>query len=153
MTEPLSPDSSAGRCLVVWTESRAEKKMASRLAAQGFDQWLPTVVQRRRRSDRWRDVVTPLFPGYLFARGSAEEVYKVLRTPGVMTIVKDGGKAAMLSDAFIASLRTVLASPQVEAEPVVEPVSYEPGDEIIVREGPLSGLRGVIQEVRNGRRL
>lgn len=139
--------------MVIWTESRAEKKVASRLAAQGFEQWLPTVTERRKWSDRWRDVVIPLFPGYLFARGDLSQVYKVLRTPGVMTIVKNGGRAATLSDSFIASLRSVLDSGGFEAEPVTAPVDYLPGDEVVVREGPLAGLRGVIQEVRNGRRF
>ena len=55
--------------VVVWTESRAEKQVESRLAASGIEAWLPKFVARRRWSDRWRDVVLPLFPGYLFARG------------------------------------------------------------------------------------
>ena len=153
MSQPLTRAKTTAGWLVIWTESRAEKKVASRLAAQGFDQWLPTVVERRKWSDRWRDVVIPLFPGYLFARGDASEVHRVLRTPGVMTVVKDGGRAATLSDSFIASLRSVLESNTVAAEPVAEPMDYEPGDEVVIREGPLAGLRGVIQEVRNGRRL
>lgn len=66
--------------LVLWTESRAEKKVAERIAAQGIEAWLPTVTERHRWSDRWRTVVLPLFPGYLFARGAAH-VHRVLRTP------------------------------------------------------------------------
>ena len=48
--------------LVIWTESRAEKKVASRIAAQGMESWLPTITERHRWSDRWREVVLPLFP-------------------------------------------------------------------------------------------
>src|SRR5450759_5447624 len=65
---------------VIWTESRAEKKVEARLAALGLSPWLPTVKERNRWSDRWREVVCPLFPGYLFARTRSVEWHKVLRT-------------------------------------------------------------------------
>src|ERR1700687_3555108 len=90
---------------IIWTESRAEKKVEARLAAMGLSLWLPTVKERHRWSDRWREVVSPLFPGYLFARVCAVEWHKVLGTPGVLTVVKDGGRPALLSDGFIAALR------------------------------------------------
>jgi transcription antitermination factor NusG len=137
----------------VWTESRAEKKVAGRIAAQGMEHWLPTVTERRKWSDRWRDVVLPLFPGYLFAREEAGHLPKLLRTPGVITVVKAGGKAALLSDGFIASLRGAVESLGAEPVPVEETGEYLSGDEVVVRDGPLAGLRGVVQDVRNGRRL
>jgi transcription antitermination factor NusG len=138
---------------VVWTESRAEKRVESRIAAQGLEPWLPKVTERRKWSDRWRDVVLPLFPGYLFARGGPSQLTSVLRTPGVVTVVKSGGRPAFVSDGFIASLRRAIETSGVAASPVTEQVSYAVHDEVIVREGPLAGLRGVVQEVRSGRRL
>lgn len=62
-TEEAPPNS----WFVIWTESRAEKKVEARIAALGLSPWLPTVRERHRWSDRWREVVCPLFPGYLFA--------------------------------------------------------------------------------------
>lgn len=90
---------------VIWTESRAEKKVEARIAALGLPTWLPTVKERRRWSDRWREVVSPLFPGYLFARATASIWHAVLNTQGVLTVVKEGGSPAMLSDAFVTRLR------------------------------------------------
>src|SRR3990172_3338155 len=148
-----SPVPSAGGWFVVWTESRAEKKVESRIAAIGMEPWLPTVTERRRWSDRWRDVVLPLFPGYLFARGRSAHLSPLLRTPGVLTLVKDGGRTALLSDGFVASLRHAIECSGVVAEPVTERVGYSPGDEVIVKEGPLAGVRGVVQERRSGRCL
>ena len=89
---------------VVWTESRAEKMVESRIASLGLEPWLPTVTERRRWSDRWREVETPLFPGYLFARPAAQW-HTVLHTPGVLTVVKSGGRPAQISDNFIQQLR------------------------------------------------
>jgi transcription antitermination factor NusG len=138
---------------VIWTESRAEKKVEARLAALGLSPWLPTVKERRRWSDRWREVVSPLFPGYLFARARSVEWHKVLRTPGVLTVVKQEGRPALLPDGFIATLRGAIERNACALEPVAESADYCPGDEVIVQEGVLKGVRGVVRERRSGRQL
>ena len=138
---------------VVWTAARSEKLVESRIAARGLEPWLPKITERRKWSDRWRDVVLPLFPGYLFARGDHAQLHSVLRTPGVVSVVKSAGRPAVLSDAFVASLRRAIDTPGVTASPVTEQLSYAVDDEVIVREGPLAGLRGIVQQVRGGRRL
>lgn len=141
------------RWLVVWTESRAEKRVASRLSERGFEPWLPIVTERRRWSDRWKEVPIPLFPGYLFARLGPNPLSSLLRTPGVMTVVKDGRRPATLSAQFVASLRGAIEQRDAGAASVTEPVAFAPDDEVIVQEGPLAGVRGVVHELRSGRRL
>jgi len=137
---------------VVWTESRAEKKVESRIAALGLEPWLPTVTERRRWSDRWREVETPLFPGYLFARPAAAWPV-VLRTPGVLTVVKSGGKPVRLSDGFIAEFREAITRGGDAVKPLPATARVEPGDEVIVQDGPFRGVRGVMREVRGARQV
>jgi transcriptional antiterminator RfaH len=137
---------------VIWTEPRAEKKVEARLTMLGLSPWLPTVKERHRWSDRWRDVVCPLFPCYLFARARLVEWHKVLRTPGVLTVVKHGGRPALLADSFVAGLRDAIE--RNGAEPIAEVENYAQGDEVvIVQEGALKGVRGVVRERRSGRQL
>jgi transcription antitermination factor NusG len=141
---------------VVWTESRAEKKVDGRLAALGLEHWLPLVTERHRWSDRWREVEVPLFPGYLFARTGVVEWNRVLRTPGVLTVVKHDHAPALLRDDFVQGLRSAIergVHGAVELERVDELVSYDVGDEVIVRDGPLGGARGVVRELRGNRQL
>lgn len=138
--------------LVVWTESRAEKKVAARIEAQGVESWLPTIKERHRWSDRWREVLLPLFPGYVFARGGETFLHRLLRTPGVLTIVKTGNRPAMLSDSFVASLRYAIERSGIPASPV-QTHEYQLDDEIIVRDGPLAGLRGVVRQIRGTQHL
>lgn len=149
----ISSEAHPDSWFVIWTESRAEQKVEARIAALGLSPWLPTVKERRRWSDRWRDVVSPLFPGYLFARASCVEWHKVLRTPGVLTVVKEGGRPALVTDGFISALRGAIERHGVAPEPVAEAVDYHPGDEVIVQEGALKGVRGVVRERRSGRQL
>lgn len=146
-------EAQANSWFVIWTESRAEKKVEARLAALGLSPWLPTVTERHRWSDRWREVVCPLFPGYLFARARSVEWHKVLRTPGVLTVVKRNGRPALLADGFIAGLRDAIERRGVAPERVTEMAEYLPGDEVIVQEGPLKGVRGIVRERRSGRQL
>jgi len=139
--------------LVVWTEARAEKKVATRLAECGLEPWLPTTRERHRWSDRWREVVLPLFPGYLFARVDAANLSRLLRIPGVLTVVKDGRQPARLSNDFVLGLKRALDATSVRATDLSEPVTFAPDDEVVVQTGPLAGLRGVIREVRGARQL
>src|SRR5450759_4037254 len=136
---------------VIWAESRAEKKVEQRMAAMGLSPWLPIVKERHRWSDRWREVECPLFPGYLFAKATNADWHRILRTPGVLTVVKEGEKPAFLSDSFVTSLRDAIGREGAVPEPVTERVEYAPGDEVIVQEGALCGVRGVVRE-RKGRR-
>lgn len=72
-----------------------------------MEPWLPTVTERRRWSDRWREMETALFPECLFARPAAEW-HVVLQTPGVLTMVKSEGRPARLSDEFVQELREAI---------------------------------------------
>ena len=139
---------------VIWTESRAEKKVEARIAALGLSPWLPMVKERHRWSDRWREVVSPLFPGYLFARAQSAEWHKVLGTPGVLTVVQDGGRPALLEDGFVSGLRDAIERDGAAPESVAEVFDYRTGDDVvIVQEGALKGVRGVVRERRSKRQL
>src|SRR3954465_14732541 len=130
-----NPATQPGAWFVIWAESRAEKKVAQRMAELGFASWLPVVKERHRWSDRWKEVELPLFPGYLFARATLGDWSRILRTPGVLTVITEQGKPALLADSFIASLRDAVTRTGAKPEPVEEHVDYAPGDEVIVQEG------------------
>jgi transcriptional antiterminator NusG len=148
-SEEAPPDS----WFVIWTESHAEKKVEARIAELGLSPWLPPVTERHRWSDRWRKVECPLFPGYLFAKANNADWHKILGTPGVLTVVKEGGKPALLADSFMTELRDAIGREGVVPEPVREVADYAPGDEVIVQEGALCGVRGVVRERRSERQL
>lgn len=137
----------------IWAKARAEKKVAKRLAELGLSPWLPVIKERHRWSDRWRDVELPLFPGYLFARATTADWHLILRTPGVLTVITERGKPALLADSFVTSLRDAISRKGITPEPINESVDYAPGDEVIVQEGALSGVRGIVRERRSGRQL
>lgn len=148
-----TPEAQSDQWFVIWAESRAEKKVEKRIAALGLSPWLPLVKERHRWSDRWRDVECPFFPGYLFARATNVDWHRVLRTPGVLTVITNRGKPALIDDTVVTSLRNALGREGVVREAVTECIDYAPGDEVIVQEGALRGVRGIVRERRGGRQL
>jgi len=122
------------------------------MTALGLTSWLPIVKERHKWSDRWREITSPLFPCYLFARGGSIDSHRVLGIPGVLTVVKRGAVPATLTDAFVAHLRDAIERDGA-AESVARVEDYTPGDEVIVQEGTLKGVRGVVRECRNGRQI
>jgi transcription antitermination factor NusG len=140
--------------LAVWTKPRAEKVVATALGMQQDGVWLPLLTVRRRWSDRWKDVDMPLFPGYLFVQSGIDNWPTLLRIPGVLTIVKQGTSPAWIRSQQIADLRA--AVDRMSMLPVAEPHvvdDFEPGERVRVVNGPMTGLVGVIREIRGSRRL
>ncbi len=58
------------RWYAIRTRSRHEKQVRDRLAAQGVEQLLPTVIRLNQWKDRKKEVGVPLLSGYCFARFS-----------------------------------------------------------------------------------
>src|SRR5258708_26845654 len=114
-------DSSAPSWLAVWTRPRAEKVAARALESLSVSVWLPTINSRRRWSDRWRVVELPLFPGYLFARCSADAWSRLLHAQGVLTVVKFGQGPAWIRDKQMAELQGAVERVALHAaEPEIE---------------------------------
>ena len=153
MSSPLSSDRPPTGWYVVWTEARAEKAVAPRLDRLGYESWLPTFTATRQWSDRKKQVTLPLFPGYLFCRTGPGKWHDLLRVPGVLTLVKAGSAAAVLSDDYVEGIQRAIASPESAPEPFEEPPEFAPGDQVVVLEGPLTGLTGVVKQLQSRRVL
>lgn len=123
------------------------------MASKGFDVWLPSVTEKRRWTDRWKEATLPLFPGYLFTSTKDAGYAPVLKTPGVLTLVKEGRPPAVLTASYVDRLKAVVSDPTVAVEPAPQVHEFAAWDEVLVTEGPLAGFRGVVTEVRGTRRL
>jgi transcription antitermination factor NusG len=149
----------AGGAVVLPTESRLwlavqvvpqnEQKVATLLGHFGLEQFLPTVRTRREWSDRVKVKERPLLPGYVFCQAGRSSVGVILKTPGVNRIVTFGGKLYPVSDDEITALRTIV---QAGRDPL--PVPYVAvGEAVVVTAGPLKGLKGLVTQIKNKRRL
>ena len=133
----------------VRTRSRHEKVVRDQLAARSLEPFLPLWTRWSRWKDRRKQIATPLFPGYCFARFQLAEKLLVLKTPGVVGIIGVNGTIEPVSAEEIEAIRTLVDGP----------LRYDPcpflaeGMEVEVVRGPLMGVRGRLLRKDRGARL
>jgi transcription antitermination factor NusG len=136
---------------VLYTRSRAEKKVLNELELEGIEAYLPLQRKLRQWSDRKKWVEMPLISGYLFVHINLKEYEKVLKTFGVVGYVRFEGKAAVVPDHQIEYIKKMLHEPGLNIE--VSPQLPDKGDQIIVIAGPLIGLRGKLVSLKGKKRV
>ena len=138
-----------GHWFALRVKPRHEKAVGTSLEAKGFNQLVPLYKCVRHWSDRIKVLELPLFPGYAFCRFQFADRLNVLHTPGVLGIVTAGKAPAPVQDEEIQAIAAIVAS-QAPAEPAA---FLRTGQSVYVRTGPLAGVLGFLQEIKNKRRL
>jgi transcription antitermination factor NusG len=138
-----------GKWFAVRVKPRAEQVVATVARHKGFEEFLPLYKARRRWSDRFKWVDLPLFPGYLFCRLKEESRLPILTIPGVLQFVGIGKVPVPIDDAEVAAIQTAIQS-GLGAEPWP---FMDVGQRVLIEEGPLSGVEGLLVEVRKKHRI
>jgi transcription antitermination factor NusG len=123
--------------------ARHEKQVAAQLSGRGIDNFLPLYEEVHRWKDRRKVISLPLFPGYVFVRIPLLERLRVQVIPSVLRLVGFGGPPVALQDAEVERLRQGLAVLQAEPHPFLKA-----GQQVRVKNGPLSGAEGVLERHR-----
>lgn len=153
---PSDPAAEAAepRWYACYTRGRAEKKVGDLLPRLGVETYLPLVPRERQWADRTKQVDWPLFPSYVFARFSLREIGRVLRTPGIATVVRLGGEYVPIEEGEIANIRRFAEALAARGWDAVKPVTYiAVGERVRVIDGPFQGVEGVVVRRRKRDRL
>ena len=134
----------------IQTAPQAEKKVAEHLIYKGYQCFLPLYKSRRKWSDRIKVLELPLFAGYVFCRMQESITGPIRSTPGIVRIVGFGGKPCAIPESEIEIIQQVIRS-GVEASPYVPFLKV--GQKVQVKDGPLSGIVGIVVQIRSQRRL
>jgi transcription antitermination factor NusG len=143
-------DTAATAWHVLQTKSRQEKALAETLSARGLQFFLPLINVNRVYGGRRAKAELPLFPGYLFLKGSLEDVYTADRTKRVAKVIPVFDQQ---------KLHEELRSLQLALQQADQAASFDPfpflkrGIRVEVTSGPLRGVRGVIEDRRRRDRL
>jgi transcription antitermination factor NusG len=133
----------------VYTRHQHEKCLAEMLSLKGFEVFLPLYDSTRRWKDRKKVVSIPLFPSYLFVRGSLDRKLQILTTPGVHMILHRGQQVAVIPEDEINAIhRVVNGTHRVEPHPYLQC-----GMRVRVVYGPLEGVQGILVRKKNLCRL
>ena len=137
----------AGLWYVLHTKSRQEKVVAEFLTERQIRHVLPLVTKTTYCGKRKLKSELPLFPGYVFLKGSANDAYSVDRTKRLVRIIPVFDQLRLNLE--IESLTRALA-----ADKTFDPHPFlVAGTRVVVQSGPLRGTRGIIESRGNVHRL
>jgi transcription antitermination factor NusG len=136
---------------VIYTRSRAEKKVLAELDKQRIESFLPLQKKLRRWKDRKKWVETPLISGYCFVNISRKEYDRVLQTDNVVCYVTFEGKAAVVPSAQVESLKKMTRQSDFEVN--VSQNNYKPGQKVEIVAGPMVGMQGELVKCKNRERF
>jgi transcriptional antiterminator RfaH len=123
----------------LYTKPHSELRVAHALTTRGLASFVPLVTDCSTRR------VLPFFPSYLFVRCDLSQtgISALEWIPGLCRVLSVEGKPAVVPDQAVAMIRDELL--RIEEAGGLPPHSFKPGDEVLVEDGPLAGLRGVFQ--------
>lgn len=132
---------------VLHTRSRQEKALADELAAMGIASYLPLCRQVRFYGRRKIASEIPLFPGYVFLRGTIDQAYLADRTHRVAAILPVNDQHRLQWE--LTNLQLALSN---QTEFTKHPW-LAVGVRVEVRSGPFRGLQGIVQSRTRSDRL
>ena len=132
---------------VLRVRSQTERLVHVGLDHKQFEVLNPTYQALSIRKDRRKVLTRPIFNGYMFIRTllNPECHLEILKTPGVVEILKSPSGPPPVPDDQIENV--LLLEKHVGA--CFVGTDFEVGDSVFVKEGPLTGLRGVIDRLES----
>ena len=130
---------------VLRVRSQAERLVHVGLHYKQFEVLNPTYQALSIRRDRRKVLTRPIFNGYMFVRTllNPECHLEILKTPGVVEILKSKSGPTPVPEEQIENVRLL----EKHVGDCFCGTDFEVGDAVFVREGPLTGLRGVIDRL------
>ena len=137
--------------IAVRTQAHREPVAIANLERQGFPVYCPRFIRRIKHARTTKDVLRPLFPGYLFVEIEAQlQRWRSIRsTVGVSRIVHFGNVPGYLSPDFIATLR----GREIEGAVARPTLPWTIGQSVQIAGGPFDGLIARIIELGDKERL
>ena len=127
---------------LIQTKPRQETVAQENLIRQGYSIYLPMAPIRRRRNNRTRSEVGPMFPRYLFIHlDTGIDDWRPLRsTVGVSKVVRFGLEPAKVLDTLVTALRQREDKRGIQ---IIPEAKLEKGQPIRVTDGLFEGYEGL----------
>ena len=102
----------------------------------------------RKWSDRYKKLLVPLIPSYVFAQGLEDIRISIYRQPHVVTIVNRKGKLLSISEGEMQTVRRIEAT-RLPFQFRQCCFDFLEGQRVHFTSGPLMGLEGIIEKFIN----
>jgi transcription antitermination factor NusG len=149
ITPRLIEDCEANQWFAVRVRSNQERTAIVHLRQRGYEEFAPSYKTERVWSDRKKQIDQFLFPGYVFCRFDPNDRLPVLTAPGVVDLVGFGRIPAPIPEDEIERVRKM-----VDSGLLVSPFPFvKVGETVLIERGPLTGVEGILVEVKGRYRL
>jgi len=119
------------------------------LDGMGYETFEPTYRQRRKWTDRAKDIEIPLFPGYTFCRIDPQYRLPLLKLPGVVNLVGVANQPEPIPDVEICAIRAI-----IDTKLAVQPWPFlHVGQNVRIQKGPLAGVEGILVGFKSDYRI
>ncbi len=134
---------------VIRVRSQSERLVQVGLHKKHFEVLNPTYQALSIRKDRRKVLSKPIFKGYMFFRAllDSEKHLEILKTTGVVEILKNRKGPTPVPDEQVENVLIL----EKHVGECFYGTDLVVGDTVFVRDGPLTGLRGVIDRMNRNK--
>jgi len=139
--------------VVASSHPHKEQVALENLNRQGFQAYCPQIRKRVRHARQLRQVLRPLFPGYIFVRlnPQLEQWRSIDATIGVRKLIRFGERPGTVPNLFIASLYATEEEGAVAIPRARD--NYQPGEQVQLRAEPFDGLIAMVLSANDRERI
>ena len=137
--------------IVVRVKPNQDKVATINLERQGFEFFQPTFKTMSRVQNKFKEIIKPVFPGYIFIAINLEEKnwYKINNTRGISRIIVFGNEIPLIHCQLIEELKHRFSLNNTPK--AVDP--FEVGMNAEITNGPFAQLIGQIEEIDADQRI
>lgn len=128
--------------IVAYCRSRSEKKIVTTFTMMGIENYCPLQKQRRRWSDRYKIIETPIFNGYVFFHVNENEKIILLQNKNILYLVKSGKQIVHISDSEMLKIKTFIEQFHTGIFSLKDRPDI--GEYTMIEEGAFIGQTGII---------
>lgn len=132
---------------LIYTKANHEDAVASKLVRAGFQVLNPKIRERRYVKNQLKDVLFPLFPCYIFVEFDSSANYRLIKyTRGIKSVVGPENSPTVVSPGIVREIKRRSTAGTHE----IKTMSFEPGQEVLIKAGPLEGFMAVFEKELKG---
>lgn len=132
---------------LVYTKPKNEDIVSQKFVEAGFQVLNPKLKERKVYRRKLQDIISPLFPCYIFVRFNGSNDYRLIKyTRGVKSIVGTVSEPSIVPDEIIESISARIKDSVV----TLKPEELVKGEEVIISSGPLEGLSAIFERELKG---
>jgi transcriptional antiterminator RfaH len=137
--------------ILVKSKPNQDEIALKNLGRQNFEFFQPTFKTISRVKNKFKEIIKPVFPGYIFIAINLEEKnwYKINNTRGVSSIIVFGNEIPLINSELIEELKDRFSLNST----LKDDNSFEVGMNAKISNGPFAQLNGRIEQIDADQRV